>query len=299
MPLALGRFFTETAMMNEVTNWKVPKWPFFLGNALLLIFAYGFILRAPHAIHHWEIAAACVALGAVINLIPFYLDYRAMERALELSTLGAVGEKIQNLEKLAEQINSATNQWALTQKSLQTEDGKTAAAAKAFADQMAAMTRQFSELTQKIESQEKAVAPPEVEEPQTGEAEWLQLLMRVLDQVSTLHTAAVRTGDANFIEPVTSFQKACHDIVQSAGLVPFSAETDEPFNAEWYQVAGMNSEPPKNAIIAETISTGYTLEGQVLRPAIVRLRGEKIKPATPMALNQSAPVKNQNAELPL
>ncbi|MEI9863283.1 MAG: hypothetical protein WDN00_01730 [Limisphaerales bacterium] len=113
--------------MNEVTNWKVPKWPFFLGNALLLIFAYGFILRAPHAIHHWEIAAACVALGAVINLIPFYLDYRAMERALEINALVAASEKIQNLEKFAEQINAATNQWTLIQNSIQAEVGENVA----------------------------------------------------------------------------------------------------------------------------------------------------------------------------
>ncbi|MEI9863282.1 MAG: nucleotide exchange factor GrpE [Limisphaerales bacterium] len=114
-----------------------------------------------------------------------------------------------------------------------------------------------------------------------------------------MHTAAVRTGDANFIEPITNFQKACHEIVQPAGLVPFIAEADEPFNAEWYQVAGTNAEPPKNAIIAETISTGYSLEGQVLRPAIVRLRNDKIKATPPMVPNQPAPVKNENAELPL
>ena len=46
------------ATMSDVTNWKVPKWPFFLADALLLGSAYFFMLRAPQSIHHWEIAVA-------------------------------------------------------------------------------------------------------------------------------------------------------------------------------------------------------------------------------------------------
>ena len=65
----------------------------------------------------WEIvtAAACVALGAVLGVLPFILDYRAMVKVIEANALGAVAEKIQNLEKLAAQISAATNQWANVQ----------------------------------------------------------------------------------------------------------------------------------------------------------------------------------------
>ncbi len=203
--------------MNEVTNWKVPKWPFFLGNALLFGFAYCFILRAPHAIQHWEIAVACVALGAAFNLLPYYLDYRAMERALEINALGAVGEKIQNLEKLAEQIGSATRQWTAIQDSIQTEAGKTTAATKAVADRIVAETGQFTELMQKMDNQEKTLLRLEVEKLHRGEAEWLQLLMRILDHVYALHTAAIRTGDPKYAEPVTNFQNACREIIHRVG----------------------------------------------------------------------------------
>ena len=285
--------------MNEVTNWKVPKWPFFLGNALLFGFAYCFILRAPQAIHHWEIAAACVALGAAFNLLPYYLDYRAMERALEINALGAVGDKIQNLEKLAEQISSATNHWTTLEGSLQAEAGKTTAAAKAIAEQLIAESRQFAEVLQKIDDREKGLLRLEVEKLQRGEAEWLQLLMRLLDHVYALHTAAVRTGDQKYVEPVTNFQNACREIVHRVGLAPFVAEPDEPFNPEWYQVVGTNSPPPAKAVIAETVGTGYTFQGQLLRPAVVRLREAKPETAPPDGAARPSPVENENAELPL
>src|SRR5277367_1146443 len=101
------RISAKLATMNDVTNWKVPKWPFLLADALLMFFAYYYVLHAALPIHHWEIAAGCVTLGAVLGVIPFYLDYRAMGKALEINALGAVAGKIQNLEKLSEQINLA------------------------------------------------------------------------------------------------------------------------------------------------------------------------------------------------
>ena len=78
----------------------------------MLIFVF---LRAPQAtIHHWEIlAAACVTFGAVLSLIPFYLDYRAMGKAIEVNALGAVAEKIQNLDTLSAQISAVTNRWEI------------------------------------------------------------------------------------------------------------------------------------------------------------------------------------------
>ena len=111
-------------MMNDVTNWKVPKWPFLLADGLLMFFAYYYVLHAALPVHHWEIAAGCVTLGAVLGVVPFYLDYRAMGKAIEVNALGSVAEKIQNLEKISAQINSATNHWAVIQGTVSAEAGK-------------------------------------------------------------------------------------------------------------------------------------------------------------------------------
>jgi molecular chaperone GrpE (heat shock protein) len=294
----------KLAAMSDLTNWKVPKWPFFLADALLLGFAYFFTLRAPQSMQHWEIAVACVAFGAVLSLTPFYLDYRAMGKALEVNALGAVVEKIQNLEKISQQISSATNQLTVIQDLVQAEAGKTTAVAKSIADQMAGEARQFSELMQKMNESEKAALRLEVEKLHRGETEWLQILVRILDHVFALHTAAVRTGDPKFAEPVTNFQNACREIAHRIGLVPFVAEQDEPFSAERHQVAGGKENPPAGAVTAETVGTGFTFQGKLLRPAIVRLREEnpsatRLKTATEVALAGKSAGKVTDGELPL
>ena len=291
-------------MMNDVTNWKVPKWPFLLADVLLIFFAYFFILRAPQSMRHWELAAACVAFGAILSLIPFYLDYRAMGKILEINAFGEVGEKMQNLETLSAQIGSATSHWAIIQETVQTEAGKTNAAAKQIADQMAAEARQFSEFMQKMSDSEKATLRLEVEKLHRAEGEWLQVLVRILDHVYALHTAAVRTGDPKFAEPITNFQNACRDTVRRIGLTPFVAAPDEKFNAELHQVAGSKEKPLEGTVIAETVGTGYTFQGKLLRPALVRVREANAvaaKPA-PMAESVSAEklaAKSTDAELPL
>jgi len=290
--------------MSDLTNWKVPKWPFFLADALLLGSAYFFMLRAPQSVHHWEIAVGCVAVGAVLGVMPFCLDYLAMGKALEISALGAVTEKIQNLEKLSEQISSATNHWAVIQDSVQAEAGKTTATAKSIADQMAAEARQFSEMMQKMNDSEKSALRLEVDKLHRSETEWLQILVRILDHVFALHMAAVRTGDVKFVEPITTFQNACRDIVHRIGLVPFTAEPDEPFNAGRHQVAGGREIPAAGAVTAETIGPGYTFQGKLLRPAIVRLREENASATRPKAAPEPALAgkstgKAMDGELPL
>ena len=155
--------------MNDAANWKVPKWIFLIGDAGLMIFGCFFVLRSPGTIHHWEIAAGCVAVGAILGVIPFILDYYAMGRALEVNALGAVAEKIQNLEKLAAQISSATKEWA----NAQVQAEKTSTVAKEIAERMAEEIRQFSEFMKKMNDSEKATLRLEVEKLRRGELEWL------------------------------------------------------------------------------------------------------------------------------
>jgi molecular chaperone GrpE (heat shock protein) len=282
--------------MNEATNWKVPKWPFFLADALLMAFAWFFVLHAPKAIGHWEIAAACVAFGAVLGVIPFILDYRAMGWVIEVNALGAVSEKIQNLEKFAAQISSATNQWANVQEIVQGNSDKAVAAARQIAEKMTDEVRQFNEFMQKMNDSEKATLRLEVDKLRRGELEWLQVLVRVLDHVFALHAAAVRSGDPKFADPITNFQNACRGTARRIGLTPFTAEPDEPFNTERHQIADGKSKPANGAVIAETVGAGYTFQGKLLRPALVRLREENAPVAK--IINESAP-ENLEDQLPL
>src|SRR5271155_863858 len=202
--------------MNDATNWKVPKWPFLLGNALLLAFAYFIVWKSPHPIAKWEIIAcfASAAFGALIGTVPFILDYRAMGKLIEVNALGAVSDKIQNLEKLAAQISSATNEWA----NAQAQAEKTSAAAKGIADKMAAEVREFMEFMDKMNDSEKSTLRLEIEKLHRGEAEWLQVLVHILDHIFALHGAAVRSGQPQVVDQIAHFQNACRGTVRRIGL---------------------------------------------------------------------------------
>jgi len=257
-------------MMTDTTNWKIAKWPFLLGDALLLAAAYYFILHAPKPSAQWEIPAACVALGAILGCLPFILDYRAIVKSIEASALGNIAEKIQNLEKLAAQISAATNEWANAQ--LQAE--KTSAGAKEISDKMAVEVREFTEFMKKMNDSEKSALRLEVEKSRRGEAEWLQVLVRILDHVFLLHAAAARSGQPKVADQIANFQNACRDAARRIGLTPFAPAPGEKFNAERHQLLDGEPKPDDDALIAETIGAGYTFQGKLLRPALVKLNGK-------------------------
>ena len=281
--------------MNDSKHWTVPKWPFLLGDALLFAAAYFLIQHAPHPIGRWEIvtAAACVALGAVLGALPFVLDYRAIVRVIDAGALGAISEKIQNLEKLAAQISAATSEWL----NVQTQAEKISNGANEIAVKMSEEVKQFTEFMQKMNDSEKAALRLEVEKLHRGEAEWLQTLVRVLDNIFALHTAAARSGQPKLAEQIAQFQNACRDAARRIGLAAFAPAPGEPFDAARQQVMDGEVKPSADAVVADTAMPGFTFQGRLLRPAFVRLR-DKI-PAPEAALDHPPEGEKAEEELPL
>jgi molecular chaperone GrpE (heat shock protein) len=276
--------------MSKATDWKVPKWPFFLGDACLLIFAGFLTWRAPHPIGHWEIvvSSASVALGAVLGVIPFILEYQATARLIEVNGLETVVDKIQQLDELAGQISACTNDW----NNAQTQAEKTASLAKDLTSRMGEEVRHFGEFMTRMNDGEKAALRLEVEKLRRSEGEWLQVLVRILDNVFSLHAAAEHSGQPRLAAQIGQFQTACHDAARRVGLTPFAAEPDEPFHSERHQAVGLKEPPPAGAVVAETVGPGFKYQGKLLRPALVRLRdhqadaGAAPKPAADPAQNQ-------------
>ena len=158
-------------------------------------------------------------------------------RAIEVNALGAVAEKIENLEKLAAQISAATNQWAGVQETVHGQAEKTAVAAKAIADRMTNEVIEFSDFMKKMNDTEKATLKLEVEKMRRGEAEWLQVLVHILDHIFALHTAAARSGDVKFTEPIANFQNACHEspgASASRRLSPSRTNRSTPNAIRWW-----------------------------------------------------------------
>src|SRR5690242_20140021 len=163
--LALHRHFSDTGGMKDVSDWKVPKLPFWLFNALLIIAAAVMIYRAAHPISATIIliATVSVALGAVLNCLPFILEYRASSKLLEMNALTSVAERLGHLEKFAEQISSATEQWVRVQDNTKVNAEKTVAASREIAERMTAEIREFNEFQAKLNDNEKAALRLEVE----------------------------------------------------------------------------------------------------------------------------------------
>ena len=256
--------------MSDPTGSKLSKWPFLLGDALLVGVAAVVLFRSETALNVWQIAACVAAVGggAWLAVTPFLVEYRAAFRLAESASLQTVLERFANLEAIAGQIKNATAHWQTAQE----QAGKTVTAAGEIADRLGAEAKAFTEFLQKANDSEKANLRLEVEKLHRAEGEWLQVLTRILDHVFALHQAGVRSGQPNLIEQLGQFQSACRDASRRLGLVPFAVPPDEVFDEKLHQLVDPQEAAPADSRVAETIATGYTFQGQLLRRALVRLR---------------------------
>jgi molecular chaperone GrpE (heat shock protein) len=249
---------------------KLHKWPFFLGDGLMLSLAGFVYLQSTPPMNPWEILECvfCVAAAAGLGIIPFLSEYRAAVRLAEGRNLVSVVSQIKKLEQLAAQIGGATSQWQVVQDSAD----KTATTAKEIAVGMASEVKGFNDFLQRANDTEKAALRLEVEKSRRGETEWLQALVRMLDHVYALHQAALRSAQPALIEQLGSFQNACRDAARRVGLTPYCAGPDEIFDGHRHQVVEGGGAPVADAVVEETLATGFTFQGRLLRPALVRLR---------------------------
>ncbi len=256
--------------MHDLLSPKVPKWPFMTGDLLLLGTAAFLAAQEgrPLGFGMSLAVAACVAAGAWLAIVPFVLEYRSVARVAEARVLTTALEQMKKLEAVAAQINSATASWQFVQDGAE----KTAAAAKSMAERMAAELESFQQFMQRANDGEKANLRLELEKMHRAQSDWLQTLVRMLDHVYALHLGALRSGQPNLIEQLTNFQNACHDAARRVGLTPVVAAIAEPFDPERHQLAEGDGDATLKGAVAETIAAGYTFQGRMLRPALVRLQ---------------------------
>ena len=279
--------------MNDSVAPKLSKWPFFLGDALMLAMAVFIGWQSHFVLGHWEttFVVLCVVAGAALGIAPALLEYEAQAKVAQAGALTTVVAELKNLDGIAAQISGATGRWQDAQDAAE----KTSRAAREIAERMTAEVQAFADFMQRANESERATLRLEVDKLRRAEADWLQVLVRVLDHVYALHTGAVRCGEPNLVQQLSSFQNACRDAARRVGLTPFAASETEPFDAQRHQSIVAGAKPPPDAVIAETIATGYTFQGKLVRPALVRLRGDSA-PAAPASPDGA---KEQQSHLPL
>ena len=238
--------------MSERTAPRLPKWPFFLADLVLLGAAWLIFWQSRTPMTPWEtfFCSGCVALGAVLGVAPYLLQYRAAMKLTEADRLTKAVLQIENLEIIGRQITHATAGWQTAHE----HATQSVEAARGIAEGITAEARAFSEFLKKANDTEKNHLRLEVDKLRRAENEWLQILVRILDHIFAIYQAAVR------------------DIARRVGLVPFVAIPGEPYDAKVHQLADADVVPAAEAFVAETVATGYSFQGQLVRPALVTLQ---------------------------
>jgi molecular chaperone GrpE (heat shock protein) len=199
--------------------------------------------------------------------MPFLLEYQFAVRLAQTRGLTTALEQLQRLEAVAGQIQGATGQW----QAVQEQAGKVATLAQGMAERMGAEAKAFTQFMERANDGERAALRLEVEKLRRAENEWLQVLVRMMDHVYALQLGAQRSGQPKLIEQLGNFQNACREAARRVGLTPFVAAVAEPFDNQRHQLVDGNAAPQNGGRVAETVATGYTFQGRLLRPALVRL----------------------------
>ncbi len=264
--------------MNDQRPLALSKWPFYVGDLVLLLAAGVIYWQGGHApwqgrapLLPWEAWAlvACVALGAVLAACPYVLEFLRASRLVEAQRLDHAVLQVQNIEIIAKRISGATANW----QAVQDDSTKAVQAAREIAESMAAEARTFRDFLQKANETEKHHLRLEVEKLHRSEAEWLQALTRILDHTYALHQAAVRSGRPDLIEQLGHFQRACRETARRLGLVPFEARPGDPYDPKVHQLTDANAVVPPDPVVADTLATGMRFQGQIARLPLVTLKG--------------------------
>ena len=272
--------------MQDTQRIKVSKWPFFLGDGVMLGMAYFIFWQGANPLLRWEVVAcaACVALGALLGVLPFFLEHRSLLKVIETSAVGSAAEKIQNLQAVSGQITNAANLWENAQQQAEI----TTNAAKEITDRMNAELQDFKQFLEKANESERATLRLEVDKLRRAEAEWLQVLVHIFDHIFAVYTAAERSGQQQLIAQLGQFQNACRDSIRRIGLTQFVAKPSDTFDPQRHRWADGET-PPAGALVTETLATGYTYQGKLVRPALVRVEKGGAEDSQPELPGESEP----------
>jgi molecular chaperone GrpE (heat shock protein) len=254
---------------NGLTK-TLPLWPFLIVDLVFLALA-GFIFQQSHRpLVWWEVGALilCAALGAAAFILPVLQRNTDRQTLLQAEKLADTAGKIQALEQLAAQIAQATSQW----QAIQDTAAKTAQTSATLAQNMSSEAKAFTEFLQKANDLERSHLRLEIEKLRRAEADWLQIVVRLLDQVHALFQAAQQSGQPGLIAQIGHFQNACREIPRRVGLNAVPALPGEAFDPMRHQLQNDAPGPDAPVSILDCVAPGYTYQGQLLRRPLVRLQ---------------------------
>jgi molecular chaperone GrpE (heat shock protein) len=270
---------------------KITKWPFFLGDAVLLGFA-GYAIYLDTRPLGLVMAAALAAIGgAWLAAYPYVLQYRALVRLLEADALQSCTDRLSNLDQVTQRIDGATEQW----QNIRLEADKVVQLAQSVASQMTAEAQSFTTFLEKAAETDKSHLRLEIEKLRRAQNDFLHVDVAILDHVFALHQAGMRSGQPNLVQQLGLFQNACRDAARRIGLIAYAPNPGDPFDAQAHHLEEAGITPGPEARVSLALAPGYSFQGQLLRPALVRLDA----PASEIPeTTASAGVPSEGGEVP-
>lgn len=269
---------------------RIAYWPFLVANLIFLGLAWMILELGHRPLPLAEIYALvlCVGAGAFCFLMPF----RARLKMAESENLITAAEQIKNLELVAVQISSATTLW----QGIQEQATNSSTAAQQIGEKMSAEAKAFGEFMQKANDTEKNHLRLEVDKLRRGENEWLQILVHILDHTYALQRAASRSKQRGVAEQILQFQGVCRDTARRVGVLTFEVQTGEKFDPEKHQLLD-GDVASEESTVGETIASGYTFQGRLIRPALVKLHVAEVEEDAAMAETPGEAVHNPQTQL--
>lgn len=280
--------------MTESKVPNLPKWPFYLADALLcgvaaLIFSrMGTIEGGSDA----ALAAGClvaVALGAWASLTPWLRQYDAQAAQAESAMLKDTLSQIEDLQAVGRQVQAANVSWQTVQDSA----SQIVTSCQTISQRMAAEAAGFRKFFENVNEQEKGALRLEVEKLRRMEGDWLQAVVRMMDHTHALHGAGMKSENPNLIAQLTQFQTHIRDAARRLGLNAFAPEPGDYFDERLHQPLDGSTPAGPDKRVDEIRAFGYTYQGQLIRKALVVIDA----PAAPQAL-VSEPVARPSAPPP-
>ncbi len=259
--------------MDETNAPRMATWVktvFFIGDILLLLVALLIVTEVPRPISlpYACLLVAAVAIGGILSTIPFLVEFKAMVQLAEVEGLKSSTAQLQDLERLTHQIRLATGQW----QTVQEHCSKAVSSAQEIGSRMIQEGKDFAQFMEKANDSERTHLRLEIDKLRRAESEWLEVVVRICDHVYALHRAALNSGQPGLAEQLTRFQHAVRDSARRIGLVPHEAKENDLFDEQAHQLFDSNHPASPGALIAETVATGYTLQGQPIRRIVVALK---------------------------
>jgi hypothetical protein len=143
---------------------------------------------------------------------------------------------------------------------------------------MATEVKGFTKFMEKAQESERATLQLEVQKLRRAEADWLQVLIHFLDHTYALHKAANTLDPSRCRRPGLCISNRLSRRRKEGRIVAFCRYFLGTIQRRAASGYGRFGQGARRCVVADTIATGYTYQGRIVRPALVQLQKEGVAP---------------------